>query len=146
MRSIYLIIISLILTNSVLADDSFVKLCKSGSLEQISEALKSGASVKDRDNEGSTPLMYAAAQQTEPKIIELLIKSGASVNDKNNDGETPLMRCAKYGKCPEIIMTLLKAKSNGKEKNLLGMTAFDLAQDNENIKGTEAYWELSNAR
>ncbi|HPY03817.1 MAG TPA: ankyrin repeat domain-containing protein, partial [Spirochaetota bacterium] len=84
--------------------------------------------------------------QTEPKIIELLIKSGASVNDKNNDGETPLMRCAKYGKCPEIIMTLLKAKSNGKEKNLLGMTAFDLAQDNENIKGTEAYWELSNAR
>jgi hypothetical protein len=36
--------------------------------------------------------------------------------------------------------------ADGKAKDSYGKTAFDYAQDNEKLKGTDAYWKLNEAR
>jgi hypothetical protein len=43
---------------------------------------------------------------------------------------------------PEVIITLLRAGADGKAKDTVGKTAFDYAQDNEKLRGTDAYWKL----
>jgi len=48
------------------------------------------------------------------------------VNARDKDGWTPL----------------LKAGANAKAKSKYGKTAFDYAQDNEKLKGTDADWKL----
>lgn len=48
---------------------------------------------------------------------------------------------------PEVIIrVLLEAGADGKVKDNEGLTAFDYAQGNEHIKGTEVYWLLNEAQ
>ncbi len=49
--------------------------------------LKSDANVNDKDNNGMTALMFAAAWGT-PEIVDILIKAGANVNAQDNDDWT----------------------------------------------------------
>ena len=44
-----------------------------------------------------------------------------------------------------VITTLLKAGADGKALSNEGKTAFDYAQDNESLKGTDAYRQLLEA-
>jgi ankyrin repeat protein len=46
---------------------------------------------------------------------------------------------------PEVITVLLKAGGDAKAKNSDGKTAFDYAQKNANLKGTDAYRQLQEA-
>jgi ankyrin repeat protein len=62
------------------------------------------------------------------------------------NGSTPkLMYAAGNNQNPEVITTLLKAGADGKAKSTDGKTAFDYAQANEKLKGTDAYWKLTEA-
>ena len=49
-----------------------------------------GQNVNAKDDDGSTPLHYAAAKSNK-EVNELLIVEGADVNAKDEDGETPLV-------------------------------------------------------
>jgi len=53
---------------------------------------------------------------------------------------------ATYCESPDVILALLEAGADGKLKSHDGMTAFDYANDNEGIKGTDVYWLLNEAR
>jgi ankyrin repeat protein len=44
-----------------------------------------------------------------------------------------------------VITTLLKAGADGKAKSNEGKTAFDYAQDNESLQGTDALKQLKEA-
>jgi hypothetical protein len=46
----------------------------------------------------------------------------------------------------EIITALLKAGTNAQSKSIDGKTDFEFADENEKLKGSNAYWELNNAR
>ncbi len=46
---------------------------------------------------------------------------------------------------PEVITTLLKAGADAKAKDNYGETAFGYAQNNEKLKGTDAYRQLQEA-
>ena len=108
--------------------------------------LLAGAKVDARDRLGCTALYWAAAVVKDPMIIDILINAGADVNAKDFEGMTPLMEAAYLGRYPEIIMALLKAGADGKLKSNKGKTAFDYASNNRFLKGTDAYWELSDSR
>ena len=68
------------------------------------------------------------------------------VNARDEDGYTPLHRAARWTENPEVIIALLDAGADGTAVNHDGETPFDLAQDNEALAGTEAYWALNEAR
>ena len=58
---------------------------------------------------------------------------------------TPLHYAAATG-TPDIIAALLEAGASGSVKGLYGMTAFERAEQNDRVKGTDAYWALSDAQ
>ena len=116
---------------------------KTATLEDVAKELANGTSVKERDEIGRTPLMYASWYNKNPEIITTLLKHGASVNERDEDGWTPLMYASALNQNPEIITTLLKHGADAKAKSSEGKTALDYAKDNPKIYQTEAYWELN---
>ena len=80
-----------------------------------------------------------------PQSVRAAISNGAEVNTRDDYGRTPLMAAASYTENPEVIPTLLKAGADAKAKNKAGHTAFDYAQYNEKLKGTDAYRQLQRA-
>ena len=49
--------------------------------------LAAGANVDKQDNDGDTPLMYAASK-CKIEVVKELLKAGANKKLKNNDGKT----------------------------------------------------------
>jgi ankyrin repeat protein len=64
------------------------------------------------------------------------------VNAQDNNGETALMWAAARNQNPGLIVILLKAGAEATAKDSSGKTAFDLAQANKSLKGTDAYRQL----
>ena|GEM_PF-2981906 len=65
----------------------FIDFFLKGSLEQISEAIKNGANLNERDRAGMTPLM-AAAGFNNPEVVAMLLKAGANIKDRDDFGRT----------------------------------------------------------
>ena len=123
----------------------FFELVETGTPIQVQEAIKAGADLKAQAKYGRTPLMAAARYNQNPKVITVLLAAGADVNALNIFGGTPLMYAAEYNQNPEVITTLLKAGADAKAKDNAGKTAFDYAQANAKLKGSDAYRKLNEA-
>jgi len=54
----------------------------------IKTLLNAGADIKARTINGSTPLISAAAKNSNPEVITTLLKAGAVAEDKDNAGKT----------------------------------------------------------
>lgn len=59
-------------------------------LEVITILLNAGADALARDNNGWTPLIYAASKTENPEVIVRLLRAGADAKAKNNKGYTAL--------------------------------------------------------
>ena len=76
------------------------------------------------------------------------LDAGADVMARNKYGYTPLHSAANHG-TPANIQALLAAGADAKAKNKEGKTPWDLAQENEKLKGTKGtkgYWALNDAQ
>ena len=59
----------------------------------------------------------------------------------------PLHHAAECSNCePERITTLLAAGADPKAETINGKKPWDLAKENENLKGSKDYWALNDAR
>ena len=112
--------------------------------EIVTALIEAGADVNARATGGMTPL-HVAALSEKPEIVTALSEAGADVNARMKAGETPLHLAAMRG-TPEVVTALLEAGASGSVKNSKGETPFDLAEGNEKIKGTDAYWKLNDAQ
>ena len=108
--------------------------------------LTAGAELNARDDVGNTPLYYAAQSNKDVDVLLVLLNAGANVNTMSLTGHTPLHGAAEYNENSKIVITLLNAGADGTAVNEDGKTPFDLAQDNEALEGTDAYWALNDAR
>ena len=106
--------------------------------------LNFGANVNARTTYGYTPLHNAAATGT-PENIIILLEAGAGVNARDEAGWTPLHWAAGTG-APENVSILLDAGANVHTRTAQGNTPFDLAQERENFRDSDAYWALNDAR
>ncbi len=73
------------------------------------------------------------------------VRSAPDVNARNKNGFTPLHLAAGLG-TPDNIAALLDAGASGSVKTENGRTAFDLAEYNDEVNGTDAYQALKDAQ
>ena len=112
----------------------------------ITTLLKAGADIEARESpDRQTALMYAAEYNSNPEVITMLLKAGADINAKDWNAYTVLMWAAYKNPNPEVVMVLLNAGANARVKLGDGVRAFDLAQFNEKLKGTDALKKLEEA-
>ena len=114
-----------------------------GHTEAIEVLIAAGANLEAR-SKWSTPLREAAsAGYTE--AIGALATAGADLEARNEWGFTPLHEAAYFGKA-ETIEALLRAGADPKALTTAGKLPFDLIKDNEQLKRTDGYWKLNQAR
>ena len=139
-------LVALLLTITTQAGAGCGNLCDNSWWETATEAdvqaeLDGGADVMARNEWGRTPLHRAGS----PEVIQPLLAAGADVMARDAVGNTPLHKAAHYGYA-ENIQALLAAGADAKAKDKDGETPWALAQENEKLKGTKAYWALNDAQ
>ena len=111
----------------------------------IKALLAAGADLEARDKYGNTPL-HDAAENKNPDVIKALLAAGAKLEARGKYGFKPLHEAAQSNENPAVIEALLEAGANPMAPNVGGKTPWDFAQDNEALKGSDAYWRLNEAR
>ena len=124
-------------------------LCDNSWWETATEAdvqaeLDGGADVMARNEIGMTPL-HKAAHYGYAENIQALLTADADVMARDVSGSTPLHWAALHD-APASIQALLAAGADAKAKDKDGETPWALAQENEKLKGTKAYWALNDAQ
>ena len=119
---------------------------ESNEIVVIEALLAAGADVATRDRYGRTPLH----KTRDSEVIRALLAAGASVDARDEDGNTPLHIATKaYSKLSargDGIEALLEAGADPTMGNAIGKTPWDLAEENDALKGSDAYWSLNEAR
>lgn len=110
--------------------------------------IRAGARLDDRDSiDAATPLMLAAGWNPNPEVVLALIAAGAGLEDRDKfNNKTPLMFAAMYGANPAVVFALLNAGADGRLKSFKGLTAWDYADRNAALKGTQAWLDLEQAQ
>ena len=112
-----------------------------GKAKVIKALLQAGGDLEARGEGGLTPLHLAGNAE----IVVALATAGANLEARSEGGLTPLHAAAARGKA-EAIEALLQAGADPKALTRNGELPFDLIKDIDQIKGTDAYWKLNDAR
>ena len=107
---------------------------ENNTLEVIDFLLLKNVDVQVVDKEENT-LYHYAVKRGDIKILEKLSLYPININQKNSNGLTPLQMAVMTAKNLDVVHFLL---SKGADKNLttdLGETVYELAQENEALKG-----------
>ena len=108
--------------------------------EKVEILLAAGADVSARSVDGQTPL-HGAASDT----IEMLLATGARLEARDQQGRTPLHHAA-LRSSPARLEALLSVGADPNARDADGKTPWDLAQENDRLQETDAYWRLNDAR
>lgn len=87
-----------------------------GDLDQVKRLILWGAKLKEKDQDGNTPL-HNAAIKGRTKVVALLIHEGAKVNAGNNNGDTPLHMAAYYGQTAMVELLIAKGAKVNRSNN-----------------------------
>lgn len=105
------------------ADQDLVAAVYSGNLRAMQEALRQGGSFNARDENGYTPLHWAAFRGY-VVLAGYMLDRGATVDVGDNNGYTPLMLAAWNGH--DTVVRLLLARGASRERlSHDGFTAYD---------------------
>lgn len=143
------------------ATDDLFRAAQGGTVSEVRTALSAGAIPGVRDIYGATPLFYAALKTSNLVVIAALIEAGADPGTHDEIGATPLHAAALGSSNPAVIMALIEAGADPSARDIYGYTPFDYtngntpydpsifpdyAKGNEALRGTDAYWQLNEAR
>ena len=103
-------------------DEEFCRLCETGSVEDVTSALKSWGYVTAKDKSGKTPLMCAAEKNPDEKVIQLLIDYGADINAVTEEKKSSALHWAGSNTNPKVAEILVKAGANLEAVNIYGNT------------------------
>lgn len=113
----------------------FLKICRSGSEDDITQAVNAGVNVNVTNRTASTALMFAAQSNT-AGAIDILIHAGANVNAQDDNGNTALIYAASYN-TDDVVDVLINAGADGEITNNTGHKASDYARHNYKLADTD---------
>lgn len=99
-------------------------------IEKLREQIKPEADKK----EGNTPL-HIAVKKNDIKLVDSAMHLGLDINQLNKEGLSPLHLAAMKAKNLKIIEYLLEQGADKYQKTEFGEIPFDLAKENEFLKG-----------
>ena len=120
----------------------FLKICRSGTEEEIVQAVEAGVNLNVKNKAGATGLMFAAQSNT-ADAIEILVKAGADVNAQDVHGNTALIYAASYND-EAAVDVLLEGGADIAIKNNEGYTASDYVGRNYRISDIDTVRNLVN--
>ena len=116
----------------------------------IDTLVAAGARPMGRDRTGRTPLHLVARNNNPAMIVQALLAAGAQLNAQDEDGNTALHLAASYHDEDRhggaAIAALLDAGADPTARNAAGQTPWDLADENDALRGSDGYWLLNDAR
>ena len=104
--------------------NALVPLFEAVDLRAIARLLKDGADPNAQDDNGFSPLHFAA-QESLPEAARLLLEAGAVPNIKDSFGNTPLFRAGNTEQGIRVIKMLLDAGADPSIPNNYGVSAAD---------------------
>lgn len=100
-----------------------------GDLEATEDFLAVGKDASMQDDEGRTPLHYAAAHD-HTRIAQVLVDGKADLEKRDSKNNTPLHYACGYGRL-DLVDILLRSGANVEVENQNGNKPIDLAKLNE---------------
>jgi ankyrin repeat protein len=134
--------------------NALVPLFEKVNIQEIARLLKEGADPNAQDDDGFSPLHFAA-QESLPEPARLLLNAGANPNLEDSFGITPLGRAAHTERGIQVVKLLLAAGADPFKPNKRGFCAADgvlnVTAENPNVANcirqtAELYRELKPRR
>jgi ankyrin repeat protein len=122
------------------SNKDFLKLCASGTAEEVERAIQDGADVNARGGHDATPLHFAVRDNDDPYVVSVLIENGADVNAIDSDGYTPLMTAVWFSQAMHIVLLLDGGADIGFANNA-GRTVVDMLPNSRPDGSAE--WEAA---
>ncbi len=112
---------------ATMPQEEFLTYCATGKLSEVVKGVKRKADVNLVDDAGQSPLLCAAREQDDPRVIEYLVKRGAEIDKANSQGLTPLMAAAMGNPRAKITQAILARGADPRATDMTGSTATLLA-------------------
>ena len=122
-------------------EKDFMKLIRKAPFAKIKRAIDHGSSATQKDANGVSPIMIAAAHNPDEKVVELLIEHGAQVNERNEKGVTPLIQATRTNTNAAVAAVLIDHGANIKDRDELGVSPLLGAVTNPNADMTRLLLE-----
>lgn len=98
--------------------------CRNGHIKRVEESLNLGFKIDTEDEKGNT-LLLVAAQNTNRRLVELLLFRGANINHQNAQGNTALHFAMAYDPEGTLGEYLIEHGANDTLENIHGLTPYD---------------------
>ena len=114
----------------------FLRLCMSGTEEEISRAISAGVNINVRNRTQATALMFAAQKNT-ADAVDILINAGLDIDAQDIHGNTALIYAASYNN-DDVVDMLIGRGAEVNIMNHIGYKALVFAKRNYRLQDTDA--------
>ena len=129
--SYVLFFLGLLLFVNILNAGELHDAAEKGDIDNVRKLIKNNANINARDDQGATPLIWAAAYG-KAEVVKYLVSRGAALDSTTKDGITALMIAVEYGE-KEVVSVLLNAGANVNRQEPSGYSALMIAVAKDNL-------------
>jgi len=104
--------------------DTVFSQARNGRIKRVQESLNAGFPVDAEDERGNT-LLLVAAQNSNKRLVEMLLVRGAAINHQNAQGNTALHFAIAFDSEGKIGEYLIEHGADDTIQNVEGLTAYD---------------------